>query len=74
MTLDQAKQHLSGLRNLAIERNRYLPCVTDYLRFVKTDISADVRGDQFKDFSVLKDLIDDIHATERVIKDFFRGV
>lgn len=73
LTLTQAKQHLQGIRNLAVERNRYLACVTDYLRFVKVDIIADVRGDQFKDYQALSDLANDIQTTERVVKEFFQG-
>lgn len=73
-TLNQAKSHLAGLRNLAVEENRYLSCVTDYLRFVKTDVLTEVRGDQFRTYKDVQDLVEDIRVTERVIKDFFRGV
>lgn len=73
-TLNQAKQHLQGIRSLAVESNRYLPCVTDYLRQVKVDIISEVRADQFSTYSDLINLTREVETTERVVASFFQGV
>lgn len=73
LTLNQAKQHLQGIRALAVERNRYLPCVTDYLRQVKVEVVSDVRADQFSSYSDLTNLTKDVESTERVVAAFFQG-
>lgn len=73
-TLNQAKQHLQGVRALAVDSNRYLPCVTDYLRQVKIDIISEVRADQFSTYTDLINLTREVEMTERVVASFFQGV
>lgn len=73
LTLNQAKQHLAGLRKLAVEENRYLPCVVNYLRYVDVDVCANVRADTFASYQDVLSLAGDIENTQKVINSFLMG-
>lgn len=73
LTLNQALSHLAGLRKLASDENRLLPCVVSYVRNAKIDILSDVRGDQFTDYSDVMRVYDEIDRTEIAVNRFLMG-
>lgn len=74
LTLNQAKQHLDGVRKLCIETNIYLSCVRDYLMTVELDICQFVRADTITDYTALQDLLNEQNRVNALVKDFLRGV
>lgn len=74
MTLNQAKLHLSGLRKLAVEENKYLACVRSYLMAVEVDVVGSVRADQFASHSDIRDLYEEVTRTEKLVTTFLTEV
>lgn len=73
LTLNQAKQHLAGLRKLAVEENRYLPCVVNYLRYVDVDVCTKVRADTITSYQDIMSLDNDVDTTQKIINSFLMG-
>ena len=74
LTLNQARGHLQGVRRLAVDENKYLSCVREYLSKVEVDILGSVRGDHLTDHNVVRDLVRDIQNTEKLVKVFLTEV
>lgn len=73
LTKNQAINHLTGIQKIAVERNRYLPCVVDYVRHVKIDVLADVRADTLSDYSDIQLIQAEIEKCRKVVDAFLMG-
>lgn len=74
LTLNQAKQHLAGIKKLAIPENKYLACIRNYLMSVDVEVTPFVRADQFESHDSLRDLMVEEAAVKATVQRFLTEV